>query len=47
VKYCCELPLNKIHLKMKHRRVKQVLSEGWYQWEGGVEKRVKEEEYGG
>jgi hypothetical protein len=33
---------------MKHRKVKWVLSWGWYLWEGGkYRERVKEGEYGG
>jgi hypothetical protein len=33
--------------KVKERKVKQVLFESWYQWEGGAHKeRVKEGEYG-
>jgi hypothetical protein len=33
---------------MKGRKVKQVLSRGWYQWErGGHEERVKKGKYGG
>jgi hypothetical protein len=34
--------------KMKDRKVKQVLSGCWFQWEGrGYKKRVKEGKYGG
>jgi hypothetical protein len=33
---------------MKDRKVKQILSEGWYQLEqGGHKERVKEGKYGG
>jgi hypothetical protein len=33
---------------MENRKVKQVLSGGWYQWEGGgYKERVQEGEYGG
>jgi hypothetical protein len=33
---------------MKDRKVKLVLSGGWYQWErGGYKERVQEGEYGG
>jgi chitinase len=34
--------------KMEDRKVKQVLSGGWHQWErGGYKERVKEGEHGG
>jgi hypothetical protein len=33
---------------MKDRKIKQVLSRGWYQWKGERHKdRVKEGQYGG
>jgi hypothetical protein len=33
---------------MKYRKVKQILSGGWYRWEGGeYQKRVKEGKYVG
>jgi hypothetical protein len=33
--------------KLENKRVEQVLSRGWYQWEGGESgKRVRESEYG-
>jgi hypothetical protein len=33
---------------MKNRKVKQVLSSGWYQWDGEEnQEKVKEDEYSG
>jgi hypothetical protein len=32
---------------MKDRKVKQILSRGWYQWDEGQKEGVKEDKYGG